>query len=210
MTNNTEPYIQLERIEKLEKGRYKLYFEQGNEIWVYGYEIRGMKLEEGIYLSEKQYFHLLHEVVGKRVKKRALHLLEKMDRTEQQLWEKLQLSDYPEQCIEDAIAYVKSFHYLDDQRYADTFTRNTKERLSRRQIKQKLMMKGISTDQAEAAIESEYDADESVHIRKLLEKKHYHESSADEGERRRVYQYLLRRGFQSSDILREMKCAEFE
>ena len=68
------------------------------------------------------------------------------------------------------------------------------------------MTKGISKDLAEAAIDSEYDTDESVHIRKLLEKKHYEDSSADEKERRRMYQYLLRRGFRSSDILREMKC----
>ena len=204
MMNNLQEQILLEKIEKLEKGRYRLHWEGGTSVWVYGYEIRGMKLEEGTYISKGLYLEIFHEIVGKRAKKRALHLLERMDRTEQQLREKLMLSDYPEVCIEDAIDYVKSFHYIDDQRYADTFTRYAKEKFSRRQIQQKLMTKGISKEFAEAAIHAEYDTEESVHIRKLLEKKHYEDASADEKERRRMYQYLLRRGFRSSDILREM------
>lgn len=199
-------YIQLERMEKLGKGKYRLHFEQVGTIWVYACEIRGMKLEEGSYIPESQYSHILYDIVGKRARKRALHLLEQMDRTEQQLREKLAASGYPAQCVEETIAYVKSFHYLDDQRYADTFTRYSKEKLSRGQIKQKLMTKGISREQIESAIESEYDADESEHIRKLLEKKHFQEQSEDEGAQRRIYNYLLRRGFRSSDILKEMKC----
>ena len=141
-----------------------------------------------------------------RAKKRALHLLERMDRTEYQLREKLRASDYPEDVIEEAIEYVKSFHYLDDERYAEMFTRYKKEGMSRRQIKQKLIQKGIACDIVENAIEEEYDVDESVHIRALLEKKHFSYEAADEGEFRRMYSYLLRRGFRSGDILKEMKC----
>ena len=61
-----------------------------------------------------------------------------MDRTEHQLREKLRASEYPEEVIEEAIEYVKSFHYIDDERYAETFTRYKKEKMSRQQIKQKL------------------------------------------------------------------------
>ena len=143
-----------------------------------------------------------------RAKKRALHLLERMDRTEQQLREKLQASEYPEEVIEEAIAYVKSFHYIDDQRYAENYTRYSKERLSKSQIRQKLFLKGVAKDTIDTAIEEEYDADETVHIRKLLQKKHFDSSSKDEREFRRIYNYLLRRGFRSSDILREMKYVE--
>lgn len=143
-----------------------------------------------------------------RAKKRALHLLERMDRTEHQLREKLRASEYPEEVIEEAIEYVKSFHYIDDERYAETFTRYKKEKMSRQQIKQKLMLKGVSREIISNAIEDEYDVDETVHIRSILKKKHYAADVSDEGEFRRVYNYLLRRGFRSSDILKEMKCVE--
>lgn len=140
-----------------------------------------------------------------RAKKRALHLLERMDRTEHQLREKLRASDYPEEVVEEAIEYVKSFHYIDDERYAENFTRYKKENMSRQQIKQKLMLKGVSKDIIANAIDEEYDVDESVHIRNLLAKKHFSNENSDDTEFRRVYNYLLRRGFRSSDILKEMK-----
>lgn len=203
--NGTE--IQICGVERLGKGKCRIKFDNGVTGLLYGSEIRGMKIEEDAYISEEQYQYLLKEVIGKRAKKRALHLLEQMDRTEQQLRDKLISSEYPECCIEGAIDYVKSFHYLDDERYAENFTRYSKEKLSRQQIKQKLMMKGISKDTVNQAIEKEYDSDESEHIRRILKKKYYN-VFCDEREFRRVYQYLLRRGFRSNDILREMKCKD--
>lgn len=199
--------IQIIAFEKLEKGKRRIRFENGESCIVYYSEIRGLHLEEGIYISSETYEKIFSDIVGKRAKKRAMHLLEQMDRTEQQLREKLQLSEYPARCIEDAIAYVKKFHYLDDERYAETFTRYKKERMSRQQIKQKLMMKGVSREIIANAIDEEYDVDERVHIRSILEKKHFSNENVDEGEFRRIYNFLLRRGFRSNDILKEMKYA---
>lgn len=200
-----EPQMRITQIDKLGNGKRRIQFEGAESLILYYSEIRGCKLEEETFISMQVYEKLRTEIVGKRAKKRALHLLEQMDRTEQQLREKLLLSEYPESCVDDAIAYVKSFHYLDDRRYAETFTRYKKEKLSRQQIKQRLMQKGVSRDIIADAVETEYDADELVHIRNLLEKKHFSMEEADEGEFRRVYNYLLRRGFRSSDILKEMR-----
>lgn len=206
MNNHSVHTLQVTRVEKLGNGKRKIHFEDADSLILYYSETRGCQLEEGSVISVEMYEHLLKEVVGKRAKKRALHLLEQMDRTEQQLREKLMASEYPVSCVDEAISYVKSFHYLDDERYAETFTRYKKEKMSRQQIKQKLMMKGISKDIISNVIEEEYDVDESAHIRKLLEKKHFSSGDADEREFRRVYNYLLRRGFRGSDILKEMKC----
>lgn len=197
--------IQIVSLEKLEKGKRRIRFDNGDVCVVYYSEIRGLHIEEGEYISQEICEKIFTDIVGKRAKKRAMHLLEQMDRTEQQLREKLQLSEYPARCIDDAIAYVKKFHYLDDVRYAEIFTRYKKERMSRQQIKQKLMMKGVSRDIISSAIEDEYDVDERIHIRSILEKKHFSSDTADEGEFRRIYNYLLRRGFRSNDILKEMR-----
>ena len=200
--------IQIVSFEKLEKGKRRIRFETGETCIVYYSEIRGLGLEEGASITYEDYEKLLTEVVGKRAKKRALHLLEKMDRTEQQLREKLEASEYPAKCVEDAIAYVKSFHYVDDERYAKTYIRYRKEKMSRQQMKQKLMAKGITRDVISLAMEEEYDSDESVQIRNLLQKKHFSSETADDGEFRRMYNFLLRRGFRSNDILKEMKHKE--
>lgn len=201
-------WIEVVSFEKLDKGKRRICFETGECCIVYCSEIRGMRIEEGGSIAYETYEQIFRDIVGKRAKKRALHLLEQMDRTELQLREKLQASGYPENCIEDAVAYVKQFHYLDDERYAETFTRYKKDKMGRQQIKQKLMMKGVSRDIIANAIEEEYDVDENIHIRNILEKKHFSSESSDEGEFRRIYNYLLRRGFRSSDILKEMRSME--
>ena len=56
----------------------------------------------------------------------------------------------------------------------------------------------------------EYSNDEHSQIRKLLEKKHYEGQGKDTVEFRKTYHYLLRRGFKSSDILKEMSRFEQE
>ena len=55
--------------------------------------------------------------LAKRAKHRALYLLERADRTEQELRSKLEKTYEPE-IVEEAIAYVRQYHYIDDKRYA--------------------------------------------------------------------------------------------
>ena len=66
---------------------------------------------EGAFISEADYEKLITEVVGKRAKKRALHLLEQMDRSERKLREKLTQGGYPDCCVDAAIAV--SYTHLD-------------------------------------------------------------------------------------------------
>lgn len=143
----------------------------------------------------------------KRTKKRALHLLELRDYTEKQLRDKLARGEYPRECIEAAIAYVKSFRYVDDHRYACRYVQNHQERMSKRQLWQKLLQKGISGETASEALEEMYDFDELVQIRQLLKKRGYEPTEQDSGEIMRTYRFLQRRGFSGSDIRKAMGMA---
>ncbi len=197
--------IQVTEYEPLGKGKLRVRFDNGTELSLYRREAGRMKLGPQVWISEEAYQTLIHEVVGKRAKKRIMHLLEQMDRTEYQLRDKLAQGGYPAECIDDAVAYVKEYHYLDDFRYACNYIRYGQEKQSRRQLTCKLAQKGVDRDVIERALDKEYAADESAQIRKLLEKKHYIPEPADSRQFQRTYQYLIRRGFKSSDILREMK-----
>ena len=143
------------------------------------------------------------EVILKRVKLRAMHLLEDMDRTEAGLREKLRQGLYPEDAAEEAVRYVKSFGYLDDSRYAENFVRSRKDRKSRREIQAALLRKGISADQTEAALEACYSDEEDGEeeaVRKLLEKKKFSPEDPDEAQIRKIYAYLVRKGFRYDTI----------
>lgn len=197
--------IEILQVEVLGKGKCRVTFGNGTVCLMYKSEMRSFSITEGAYITEEDFEKLLSEVIGKRAKKRAMYLLEQMDRTEKQLREKLLSNEYPPSCIEDAIAYVKSFHYLDDYRYACNMIRYSNERMSRGQLRQKLLSKGVPRDLIEAAMEEEYRADELEQIQKLLKKRKYDPEQNDQKEMQKTYQFLLRRGFKSCDILKAMK-----
>ena len=56
-----------------------------------------------------------------RARKKAMRLLEHMDRTEKGLTDKLRQAEFSPEAVEDAIAYVKSYGYINDARYARTY-----------------------------------------------------------------------------------------
>ncbi len=197
--------IQVTSVTVQEKGRRKIHFENGMEILLYRNECRKYGIEEGMWLEEDIYQEIMTDVIGVRAKKRALHLLEKMDRTRKQLYDKLKQNGYPEECIEAALDYVESYHYIDDLRYARNYIRFHQKDKSRQRLKMDLMRKGVPKEEIEEALESEYENREQEQIRALMYKKHFSFETADQAEVRRMYQFLLRRGFRSSDISHVMR-----
>ena len=141
----------------------------------------------------------------RRARHRALHILERSDRTEQELRAKLE-RNYRAEAVEDAISYVKQYHYLDDRRYAVNYLNSRGRVKSRRQVEQELLYKkGISKEVLEEARTEAEPQDEREQIRRWMEKKQIHPETADPNELRRFYLFLMRRGFRSEDILSELR-----
>ena len=190
-------------VEQLSKGKRRLHLDNG-EIWIlYAGELRSLDLAEGTQLSQAQYEQIRCDIIGKRAKKRAMHLLERMDRTEQELRKKLAENEYPEDLIEDAITYVKHYHYVDDARYADCYVRLRGADKSRGKLLAELQRKGVDRELASQVLaEYEEERDEPQMICELMKKRHDDPETASLQEQRRMYGYLMRRGFQSTDICR--------
>lgn len=197
--------VQVTSVIPLEKGKARIRFEDGSEVILYKGEIRKLGIQEGCVITDEVYHKIIDEILGQRAIKRAMHLLERQDRTERQLYDKLKDNGYPEVCIESAISYVKRYHYIDDFRYASAYIRYRQEKKSRQKLKLELQAKGIARDVIEEALEEEYVSDDQKKIMELLQKRRYSFENADTAEQRKNYQFLLRRGFQSSDILHVMR-----
>ncbi len=198
--------VAVRSIEQISGKKQRLFLDNG-EVWVlYRGEIHTLHLAEGAELSDGQYQKIRTEILGKRAKKRAIHLLERMDRTEEQLRRKLAESEYPPDLIEDAIDYVKGYHYVDDARYADCYVRFHGETKSRGKLLTELKSRGIDRDLAEQVLAAAEDSrDEPAMIRKLLEKRRYDPQEASPQEKRRMYGYLMRRGFRCEDVCRAIE-----
>ena len=191
--------------EAMTKGKIRVRLDTGLTCILYRSEQRQINAYEGSSLTREQYEILVHEILGKRATKRAMHLLEKMDRTEYKLREKLSEGGYPDEAIEDAIGYVKRYHYLDDERYARNYVFLAQDRKSRKKLSIELYQRGIKKELIDRILEEEYDADEEKQICQLLEKRGFDPKICSEKERQKLYQFLLRRGFQSSDICKVMR-----
>lgn len=138
----------------------------------------------------------------RRAKLRALHLLTAMDRTEANLREKLEAS-YCEETVEKAIAYVKSFGYLDDERYVKNYIESQSRSKSRRQIEQELIFKkGVSKEMVQRGFETAELTDVTEVIQNYMRKKKISADSCDCEQKKKFYAYMMRKGFQIEDLKR--------
>lgn len=196
------------QIEPLGKNRSRVYIDEQLAFVLYRGELSRYGIREGAKLPAHVYQEILEQVLDKRAKLRCLNLLKSMDRTEQQLRQKLRQGDYPEEIIDRAIDYVKSYRYVDDEGYASRYIDYRKDSKSRQQITQELLRKGISKEMINRVYEGKEPADETAMILKWVEKKKVDLETATLQERQKLYQFLMRKGFSSRDISRVLRGAE--
>lgn len=204
----------VKEIVELTKSRSRVYTEEDVPFVVYKGELRKYHIEKGKPIAEEDYEELMKKVLPKRAKLRSMNLLQTKEYTEKQLRDKLLQGGYPEKVADEALEYVKSYHYIDDERYAMAYIEYQIDKRSRQRIIQDLLKKGISRD----CIERQWqhvealgvEADEEKMIAALLEKKHYSKATADMKEKRRIFAYLMRKGFATEKIKRALNAEEWE
>lgn len=166
---------------------------------LYKGEITKYRLQKDCEISDAVYTEIMKVLLPKRVKLRAMNLLQKRSYTTSGLRHKLMEGHYPEEMVEEAIDYVTSYGYLNDLRYAEEYIRCYSENRSKRRVMQDLFTKGISIDVAEQAWQ-QYEAentlvDEEAQILELLRKKKFDVENADYKERVKMMNYLYRKGY---------------
>ncbi len=179
------------RVEPLTKTKFRIYIDGEPVFVLYRGELKRFNIAEEEEISEQTVEKINKDVLLKRAKLRAMHLLEDMDRTEKALRDKLRQGGYPESAIDGAVKYVSSFGYLNDVRFAENFVLSRKNSKSRREIQALLAQKGVPADTAQAVLEQIYGEDgEQASIRQILRKKRMDPERADEQTLRKIYGYL--------------------
>lgn len=182
--------------------RMKVRLDNGMDLPLYKSEVRRLALSEGEEISDDKFNMIIDEILSVRCKSRALHLLEKMDRTEANLRQKLRDSGYPKICIDYAVDYCKEYHYIDDESYARNYVEYRQSSKSKNRIKQDLLGKGITADIIDSVLDECFQADEDVQIIKLLEKRHYNSTEATFEEKTKQFRYLASKGYSFAAINR--------
>lgn len=131
--------------------------------------------------------------------RKAMSLLLYKDRTEQELLCRLKEAGYGETARQEALAYVKSFGYINDRRYAENYVIGAMHEKSRRMMRHFLEEKGVPAEWIEEALASVPDREEEI-ILPLLRKKAGPPHHLEEKELRRCVAYLGRKGFSGSAV----------
>lgn len=198
------------KVELVSKNRYKVEVDGEFAFVLYRRELSHYQIKEECEVSEESFEQIKKEVIIKRAKLRAMHLLNDMDRTESQLRTKLRQSCYTEDVVEAALAYVKSFGYIDDLDYAKRYIQNRQNQKSKRELYAQLVGKGIERELIELAMEECYtgEDDEIEAIRQLAAKRKYHFRDATREEQQKQTAYFMRKGFSYENIRRALEAEE--
>lgn len=134
----------------------------------------------------------------------AAKLLSFCDRSEQEIREKILKKGYSEEECEEAIAFCRSYGYINDERYAGHFVHDAAElkKLGKARIKMDLRQKGVDDEIIEAALDNITDEKET--IKSEMQRRFGKLDMTDKKVKNKVFGYFARRGFKTRDILYAM------
>lgn len=191
-------------IREVTKSRVLVSVDETFAFVLYKGELRSYGLKEGQEITEESYRDIMENLLPRRAKLRAMNLLKSRSYTEKQLYDKLKAGDYPEEIIEQALDYVRSYHYIDDRQYAEDYIEYHKESRSRSRILRDLVQKGISAELAGEIYEEKAGEDrtelEKEQILALMRKKNFSPNEATFEEKQKFSALLYRKGFQIDTI----------
>lgn len=138
----------------------------------------------------------------------AVKLLSFCDRSEKEIREKILKKGYSEADCEEAIAFCRSYGYLDDARYVQHFVNDAVnlKKHGKVRIKQELRQKGIDDSLIEEALAC--IDDEREMLKTEMERRFKDCDFTDKKVKNKVFGFFLRRGFSSRDILYAMNAEE--
>lgn len=199
----------VKQITKCGKSRNLVKLESGLTFPLYSSEVTKFDTREGSDLSDESLSEIMTRILPSRCIKRAMNLLQKKSFAEGELVRKLSDGGYPEEVVEKAVEYVRSFGYIDDVRYASDYIRyHSSQGRGKNRIRMVLMTKGISDESFEKAWDENMELGlipgTEEEIKKLLEKKHFN-PDMERSDKDKIAAFIMRRGFSAEDIFKAMR-----
>lgn len=195
-------------IEKQGKYKYKIYLDYEYAFWLSWKEMYFWKVETEGNISNGQYHQIVKESIIPKAKRKAISYLEKSNRTEQEVRDKLKRELYQEEIIDVVINYLYACHYLNDEWVAENFIRANQSNHSRKWLEMKLTKKGIDKEILYRFFEEEYS--EELAIQKEITKKLKGRERITWEEKNKIMAYMYRKGYSTRETRKYMEQIEIE
>lgn len=192
------------KIEEINRSRVRIFIDSEFAFVLYKGELRIYNIRENEEIREADYTEIMQNILPKRAKLRSMNLLKSRAYTEKQLRDKLHHGEYPQNIVNEAVDYVKSYGYIDDRKYAEDYIIYNMENKSRKRMEQDLYIKGIDKkimqEVMEEILKDGNAMNEMVMAQRLLRKKNYDPNTAETKEKQKLSAFLYRKGFTAETI----------
>lgn len=186
--------------------RYSIYIDEKFAFGVREEDLIYFKLKENSEITEQRYNYIMEYVIYTKAKDKAYKFLGYKARSEKEVRDKLTKENYPQEIIDRIIELFKHYNYINDENYTKAYINNRikfKPR-AKRMLKYELAQKGIDSDTIENIIDSS-NIDETDIAINLLQKKLKNKKDIEQKEKQRIYNYMLKRGFDYETINKAFK-----
>lgn len=191
-------------VQKQKKHLTKLVFEGGEEVLLDNDICLNYSLKPETDITEEELKKLRYESEYSRAKSRALWYLDRADRTEKGMYEKLVGAGFDKRACAAVVGRFVEVGLIDDRRFAENFAEKCRNaNISKREGIRKMLLKGVPYDIANEVF-SETEIDEEEQIRAVIEKKYARKLTQENGVQR-VYAALVRKGFSFSAVRNALK-----
>ncbi len=186
-------------IERLSQKKLSITLDDGETIILSEKEFSQLK-EDDHFIDDHKLEVFYKDYLLPKAKLKALNLLKVRDHSKKELVQKLMRAGFPQSIIDQTMAYIDSYHYIDDERFAYNYVAYRGKMKSKKELRYELSLKGIDMDRLDRSEDYMDELDDKETIRVILHKKWGEDIEVDMKEKDRMTRYLFRRGFGSSDI----------
>ncbi len=198
--------------QKKRKDRLNIYVDGAFAFGVRNDVAVEFKIFRGLKLTREELSEIKKAEELSGAKEKGFLLLSYRARSIREFRIRLKQSKYPAEIVDAVIEDFTNKGYLDDKEFARSFvvSRMVTRPASKSYLIRELMSHGIDVETAQNTVETSYgDLSEREVAASLVKKKSKHYSRGNDKDKRRLFDFLRRRGF-SSEIIKDVIENEWE
>ena len=132
----------------------------------------------------------------------ALKLITFRDRTQKELRDKLTQKGYDEKTVEDVIAFLEEYGYINDFKYSQHFINDciNLKKWGKIRIRSELLKRGVKRDVFESILEEAFIDGSDVTLINQIVTRFKNSDLGNIKERTRIFNFFLRRGYNAEEI----------
>lgn len=170
--------------------------------------VYSLGLQTGAKVDDERIIEIVSEDEYIRCKNSALRTIEKTYKSEKEVRDKLLTKGFEESTIERTIQFLKSYNFIDDDKFADMYIRDRINNEGIYKIKSSLSRKGIPKEIIESKIEQIDHFKIESSAEKLAADK-YRAVMKSENDKRKIYKkvgdFLIRKGYSFDETKSALK-----